>query len=97
VATIRTVLLATDPIGYAGCCAAGRDMDHTGILAGIRVRTLVIGGEHDQSTPWSGHGEVLATRIPGAAVVLLPTAHLSNVEAPAAFTGAICDFLAPGV
>ena len=26
------VLLATDPVGYAGCCAAIRDMDHRPLL-----------------------------------------------------------------
>ena len=42
--SIRTVLLATSPVGYAGCCAAVRDMDHRSLLAGIQVPTLVIHG-----------------------------------------------------
>ena len=32
--SIRTALLATDPAGYAGCCAAIRDMDHRPLLTG---------------------------------------------------------------
>ena len=93
VATIRHTLLATDPAGYAGCCAAVRDMDHTGLLSDIRVPTLVIGGERDQSTPWAGNGEALAASIPGAKVLMLPSAHLSNVEFPREFSAALAEFL----
>ncbi|MGD0499149.1 MAG: 3-oxoadipate enol-lactonase [Bryobacteraceae bacterium] len=94
VATIRRTLLATDPAGYAGCCAAVRDMDHRSLLGGIRAPTLVIGGERDVSTPWAGHGEALAAAIPGAQSILLPTAHLSNIEQPLAFSAALLRFLA---
>src|SRR5215831_7800394 len=59
VAGIRRVLLATDPAGYAGCCAAVRDMDHRPLLSAIQVPTLVIVGDSDVSTPWQGHGEIL--------------------------------------
>jgi 3-oxoadipate enol-lactonase len=91
--TIRHTLLATDPAGYAGCCAAVRDMDHTRILRGIRVPTLVIASDRDQSTPWTGNGEVLAAQIPGSAVRRLPTAHLSNLEDPTGFEAALVEFL----
>lgn len=94
-ASARTTLLTTNPTGYAGCCAAIRDMDHINLLARIRVPTLVISGDHDVSTPWSGHGEVLANAIAGARSVLLPAAHLSNLERPSAFTAALLDFLLP--
>ena len=93
--SIRTVILGTDPAGYAGCCSAIRDMDHAGSLGKIRVPTLVIVGDRDVSTPWMGHGEILARDIPGAKVVHLPTAHLSNVEQPRSFTAAIYDLLRP--
>ena len=93
--SIRAVILGTDPVGYAGCCAAIREMDYTAALAKIRVRTMVIVGERDVSTPWAGHGEVLVREIHGARMVHLPTAHLSNVERPRSFTGAIYDLLRP--
>lgn len=93
--SIRAVILGTDPIGYAGCCAAIRDMDQTRSLANIRVPTLVIVGERDLSTPWMGHGEILVREIPGARVVRLPAAHLSNVERPRSFTAAMYDLLRP--
>jgi 3-oxoadipate enol-lactonase len=93
-ATTRAVLLATDPAGYAGCCAAVRDLDNRELLSKIHCPTLIIAGEHDQSTPYAGHGELLAARIAGAKVVHYPTAHISNIERPREFTSAVSDFLA---
>lgn len=95
VAGIRRVLRATDPVGYAGCCAAVRDMDQRQLLPTILTPTLIIVGDRDVSTPWQGHGEILAQGIAGAQVVRLPTAHLSNLEAPRSFTAALCRFLLP--
>jgi 3-oxoadipate enol-lactonase len=93
VMSIRATLLATNPGGYSGCCAAIRDMDHRELLPAIVVPTLVIGGERDASTPWSGHGEILSQAIPNAKTVSLETAHLSNIEAPKSFNSAVLDFL----
>jgi 3-oxoadipate enol-lactonase / 4-carboxymuconolactone decarboxylase len=93
--SIRAVILGTDPAGYAGCCSAIRDMDHTGSLEKIRVPTLVIVGDRDVSTPWVGHGEILARDIPGARALHLPAAHLSNVERPRSFLAGLFDFLQP--
>ena len=90
--SIRTTLLKTDPVGYAGCCAAVRDMDNRPLLPSIAVPTLVIGGDRDASTPWVGHGDVLASQIPGARTVLLAAAHLSNLERPVEFTNALLQF-----
>jgi 3-oxoadipate enol-lactonase/4-carboxymuconolactone decarboxylase len=95
VAEARRTLLATSPTGYAACCAAIRDMDLTAALSQIRVPVLVIDGQLDASMPWTAHGEVLAHDIPGARVVHLAAAHLSNIETPRAFTSALLDFLLP--
>ncbi len=95
VASARRTLLNTDPRGYAGCCAAIRDMDQTGLLQQIRVPTLIIVGDRDVSTPWAGHGEVLAREIQNSRAVHLPTAHLSNLERPRSFSSALFDFLIP--
>jgi 3-oxoadipate enol-lactonase/4-carboxymuconolactone decarboxylase len=92
---VRMVLLDTDPTGYIGCCAALRDVDNRELLRQIRVSTLVIAGDRDVSTPWEGHGEILAREIPGARAVRLPAAHLSNLERPQSFTAALLDFLQP--
>jgi 3-oxoadipate enol-lactonase/4-carboxymuconolactone decarboxylase len=93
VARIRRVLLSTDPAGYAGCCAAIRDMDQTSLLAAIHAPTMVVVGDRDVSTPWQGHGDFLAAGIPHARVERLPTAHLSNLERPRSFTAALTRFL----
>lgn len=89
----RRTLLATDPAGYAGCSAAVRDWDVAAELPAIRVPTLVIAGTRDVSMPWEAHSRPLADRIPRAALVRLDAAHLSNVEAPRAFSAALADFL----
>ncbi|MDO8679631.1 MAG: 3-oxoadipate enol-lactonase [Acidobacteriota bacterium] len=95
VAAARRTLLATDPAGYAGCCTAIRDVNLTAVLGDIRLPILIISGNLDVSLPWSGHGDVLANAIAGARAVHLPTAHLSNLEAPRSFTAALVDFLLP--
>ena len=95
VAAARRTLLATGPAGYAGCCAAIRDMDYRSAIGGITTPTLVIGGDRDQSMPWQDHGHVLAESIAGAVEVQLSAAHLSNVERPRAFSAALFSFLLP--
>lgn len=92
---VRSVFAGTDPAGYAGCCAALRDVDNRKWLRQILVPTLVIAGDRDVSTPWEGHGEILAREIPGAKAVRLAAAHLSNLERPRSFTAALLEFLQP--
>ncbi len=92
VARIRDMLLATDPGGYAACCAAVRDMDQRQAISAIRVPTLVIAGRHDLATS-PEQGRLIADTVPGARFLELDAAHLSNIEAEAAFTHALLDFL----
>ncbi len=93
VASIRSVFLGTDPVGYLGCCAALRDMNHGDLIKQIKAPTLVISGDRDVATPWTGHGERLAQEIPGAKAIHLAAAHLSNIERPHSFTTALLEFL----
>lgn len=88
-----SVLLGTDPRGYAACCAALRDVDYRNQLGKIQLPTLVIGGDKDPSTPWEGNGEVLAHEIANAKAIVLSAAHLSSLEQPRPFTMAVLDFL----
>ncbi len=92
IAPIREGLYATDPIGYAGSCAAIRDMDmrRIGILNPLSV--LVIGGTLDPATP-PADSDALATVIPNARLVMLEAAHLSNIEQPGDFSRHVIDFL----
>ncbi len=91
----RRTVLATSPVGYAGCCAAIRDMDQRQALSRIAVPTLVIAGDHDVSMPWASHSEPLASSIQAATVVRLKAAHLSNLEQPRSFSAALFRFLLP--
>jgi len=93
VATARRMLVATPAAGYVASCAALRDMDQRKALASIRARTLVIVGSLDVATPPS-HGQAIAAGIPGARVVELAAAHLSNIEAPTEFSAAVLELLA---
>ncbi|MEY4721142.1 MAG: 3-oxoadipate enol-lactonase [Pseudomonadota bacterium] len=88
----RAQLLATSADGYAGCCAAIRDMDLRPVVHLIHRPTLVIAGSQDPATP-PDHARAIATAIAGARLVSLEAAHLSNIEQPAAFTAALLDFL----
>ncbi len=93
IASARETLLATDPVGYAGCCAALRDFDGTALLPRIAARTLVVSGDADVSMPWEAHGAVLAAAIPNAAAVRLATAHAANLVLPRTFTRTLLEFL----
>jgi 3-oxoadipate enol-lactonase/4-carboxymuconolactone decarboxylase len=95
VADSRRTVLATDRVGYAGCCAAIRDMNLVESLGRIACPALVIQGDLDVAFPWNGHGDTLAKGVPGAQVVHLPAAHLSNLERPRSFTAAVLQFLLP--
>jgi 3-oxoadipate enol-lactonase len=86
------MLLATDPKGYAACCAAIRDMDQRESLGSIRVPALVIAGARDPATP-PEHAEQIQKRIAGARLTVLDAAHLSNVECTPGFTAAVLGFL----
>lgn len=90
--TRRAALLAMDPEGYAGCCAAIRDMDLLGRLAAIRAPGLVVHGLRDVSTPYEGHGERIVAAMPGAGVAALDTGHLPCLEAPAALAALVVAF-----
>jgi len=91
-AGLVATLKATDPQGYAGCCAAIRDMDLRPTARLVTTPALVIGGSEDPATP-PGHAIALADHLQGAILLMLPTAHLANIEAPDAFNRALLDFL----
>ncbi len=88
----RTMLQACPVEGYLGCCAALRDADLRDDIVRIASPTLVIGGRADRSTSVDG-AELIRARIPGARLVVLDSAHLSNVEQSEAFSSAVLDFL----
>lgn len=89
---LAALVMATDPVGYVGCCTAIRDTDMNGDLARIGVPALVIAGEHDPAATLAD-AELLCGQLAGARLVRLGTAHLSNVEDADGFNGAVVAFL----
>lgn len=90
--SVRSTLLGIDPQGYAGCCAAIRDMSIAKGLPKVRVPSLVIAGTYDPSTP-AARGREIAEAIPGAAYLELPTAHFGHSERPRRWLSASVAFL----
>ena len=93
VALAQRMIEASPPDGYSACCAAIRDMDQRDNISSIRVPTLVISGTKDPVTT-SADGQFLVDRISHARHLELPTAHLSNIEAPNQFSSQVIGFLA---
>ncbi len=92
VAQMRDTLLRVPVTGYLGCCAALRDGDLRDVASLVQAPTLVVTGAKDVATPPSA-GEWLAAAIPGARLLELDAAHLSNVERAPEFTRAVLEFL----
>ncbi|GEL23004.1 3-oxoadipate enol-lactonase [Pseudonocardia sulfidoxydans NBRC 16205] len=80
VAEAAAMITATSDVGYAGCCAALAGWDHRDRLGSVTAPTLVIGAEHDLSTPIEPHTLTLVGAIPGARLEVLPAAHLATIE-----------------
>jgi 3-oxoadipate enol-lactonase len=95
IARMREMLIATDPQGYVGCCAAIRDMDQRWGIGDIKLPTLIIAGNEDKATPLA-QSEFMANRIAGAELTILKAGHISNVEQAAPFTAALEKFLVKG-
>ncbi|WP_414833388.1 3-oxoadipate enol-lactonase [Afifella sp. YEN Y35] len=89
---IAEQIRATEPAGYAGCCAAIRDMDLRPTLSAIEADVLILIGDSDPSTP-PQDGELIADNIAGARKEIVHAAHLSAVEAPAEFNRAVFSYL----
>ncbi|NQD91817.1 3-oxoadipate enol-lactonase [Pseudomonas sp. CrR25] len=86
------MLAQTSPQGYAANCAAVRDADYRKRLDAVRVPTLIVAGGADPVTTVAD-SRFMVERIAGAQLLELSAAHLSNVEAAAAFSQAVLAFL----
>lgn len=90
----REIAALNSDIGVASASRGmGLRADSPDLLPEIRVPTLVIVGEQDAITPVQD-ARTLFERIPEAQLELITDAgHLSNLEQPRAFTGAVARFL----
>lgn len=93
VATVRK-LIDNPAAGYIGALEAMKKRpDSTADLSVIDVPTLIIVGEYDALTP-PDLSRKMHEHIGRSRLVVVPEAgHLSNLEAPEAFNGALAEFL----
>ncbi len=91
--SIRDMLAATPPEGYAGCCEAIADMDLRPLLPLITAPTLLVAGGDDPAAPASVAMGMSAAMADAHVTVIEGAAHLINVEAPSATTDAILEHL----
>jgi pimeloyl-ACP methyl ester carboxylesterase len=86
--------IPTTPTGYMGQLQAAMGHDSWDALPSIAVRTLVVHGSEDQLIP-TDNGRLLAERIPGAELVLVPGAgHMLQSDGGDVTREAILAFLA---
>ena len=93
--SIRKMIAATDPSGYAGCCAVLRDTDLRGETGAVRAASLVITGTHDPATP-PGDGRALHAALRNSSYLELDASHLSAWERAEEFGGAVVQHLSAG-
>lgn len=91
-AWVGDMIAATPVAGYVAACGALKTLDYLDQLARITVPTLFIAGTQDAGAPLEAMRDMQA-RVPGARLVELEAAHVSNLEQPEAFTAALSDFL----
>jgi 3-oxoadipate enol-lactonase len=92
-AWVSDLILATSVDGYAGCGRAIQDLDVTDALSGVRVKTLLITGEHDLGFP-EKISRAIQQKIANSELILLKgAAHLGNVEQSHLFNEILADFL----
>ena len=90
---VRGMIRATPVAGFIGCAAALADHDYATAIASVKRPVLFLCGEKDAPAPAM---KKLNEKLAGSRYVELPGAgHISNMDAPAAFTKAMRDFLAP--
>lgn len=89
----QNAMAGLDPEGYAACCDALAVSDLRADLGRISTRTLLVAGEFDPVTTVAD-AQAMQAGIAHSQLAVLPASHLSNLEAPQAFTQAVQDFLA---
>jgi 3-oxoadipate enol-lactonase len=90
---VRRMISATPVEGYFACASAVRDMAQTTMLLRVKSPTLILVGRQDPACTVE-NSIVLHRMIDGSQMVILEdAAHLSNIEQPQAFNGALRAFI----
>jgi len=92
VGRIAQMLEACDLDGYRLNCEAVRDFSFEDQLKDCRAPILVIAGEHDPATT-PEMAKTIVSGVQNGQYLSLAAAHLSNIEAEAAFNNAIQSYL----
>ena len=89
---VRAMIRSTPVNGFIGCAAALANHDFASAVGTVTRPVLFLVGEKDGATPTAMRK--LHAALPGSMFVELPGAgHISNLDDPAGFNGAISDFL----
>ena len=95
VARVQHTLRATNPAGYLQAARFAASGDAPPLAAGLTMPLLLIQGEEDRVTPTAANAAVLAEKVPGARLVVLPgVGHLPEAEAPARVNELVLQHLA---
>lgn len=90
---VRQMIRTTQVAGFIGCAAALADHDFRSALGTVTRPVLFLAGEKDGVVPAAMRQ--LHQGLPGSHYVELPGAgHISNLDDPKGFTGALRSFLA---
>lgn len=92
VAALCHQLTHIDAEGYAVCCEALAAADLRAEVGQIAVPVLIVAGESDPVTTVLD-ANFLHQQIATSEVVVLAASHLSNIEAPRAFSSALLGFI----
>jgi 3-oxoadipate enol-lactonase/4-carboxymuconolactone decarboxylase len=95
VRAMAEILEGANPQGYVMACESLAQADLREAIHAIKAPTLVIAGDQDLTTPVSD-SELLAAKIPGARLIILKAAHISNIEQPGEFARLVLEHCAPG-
>ena len=91
--SMRAMIAATDPAGYAACCAVLRDADLRSGVKEVVTPSLVIAGTHDPATP-PENGRALHVALRNSKYIELDASHLSAWESADEFAAAVVKHLA---
>jgi 3-oxoadipate enol-lactonase len=95
VETIRAMIAATNPAGYAACCSVLCDADLQAEAGRVVAPSLVIAGAHDPATP-PKDARALNVLLQNSKYVELDASHLSAWESADQFAAAVVQHLTAG-